>query len=441
MNAPLPPASLNSPWQLAHRAARMNPSVIREILKVTERPGIISFAGGLPSAKTFPVAAFEAACAKVLKNDPTGALQYAASEGYGPLREMVAAQLRTQAAAAGLTWNVDPAQVLITTGSQQGLDLVAKVLVDAGSRILVESPTYLGAVMAFIPMEPEVVSVVSDAEGVDINALRQAAHTGAKRGQSPNSAWQILESDPNLPRFLYVLPNFQNPTGNTMSEARRAALSTTAAELNLPLIEDNPYGDLWFDTPPPAALTARNPEGCIYLGSFSKVLAPGLRLGFLVAPKAVFPKLLQAKQAADLHSPGFNQRMIAEVMKDGFLDRHVPTIRALYKAQRDAMLDALTQHFGAMPVDATAAELDNRLTWNTPAGGMFLWARLPKGMKAVDLLPLAVDKGVAFVPGAPFYADHGDERTLRLSFVTPSALDIHRGVAALASAIRQQQGV
>jgi 2-aminoadipate transaminase len=404
------------PWQLARRAARMNPSVIREILKVTEKPGIISFAGGLPSPKTFPVTEFEAACAKVLKDDPQGALQYAASEGYGPLRQMVATQLCAQAAAAGVTWSVDPAQVLITTGSQQGLDLVAKVLVDADSKILVESPTYLGAVMAFIPMEPEVVSVASDEHGVDMADLRAKAHNA---------------------RFLYVLPNFQNPTGNSMSEDRRAALSSTAAELGLPLIEDNPYGDLWFDTPPPAPLTARNPEGCIYLGSFSKVLAPGLRLGFLVAPKAVYPKLLQAKQAADLHSPGFNQRMITEVMKDGFLDRHVPTIRALYKSQRDAMLEALATHFGPMPTSHTGntTELDSRLTWNTPAGGMFLWARLPKGMSAVDLLPFAVDQGVAFVPGAPFYADHGDERTLRLSFVTPSVAEIHRGVVALARAL------
>ena len=419
MNAPLPPDCVNSPWQLARRADRMNPSVIREILKVTERPGIISFAGGLPSSKTFPVAEFEAACAQVLKEDPAAALQYAASEGFAPLREMVAEQLRDKAAAAGLNWNVDPEQVLITTGSQQGLDLVAKVLIDTGSKILVESPTYLGAVSAFMPMEPEVVSVASDEHGVDINDLRAKA-AGA--------------------RFLYVLPNFQNPTGNTMDEARRAALSNAAAELKLPLIEDNPYGDLWFDAPPPAPLSARNPQGCIYLGSFSKVLAPGLRLGFLVAPKAIYPKLLQAKQAADLHSPGFNQRMIAQVMQGGFLDRHVPKIRALYKAQRDAMLDALAQHFGPMPSQASAAALDQRLTWNTPAGGMFLWARLPLGMNAVDLLPLAVEQGVAFVPGAPFYADHGDDRTLRLSFVTPSVEDIHRGVAALARAMAQQAG-
>ncbi|MBC7918854.1 MAG: PLP-dependent aminotransferase family protein [Rhodoferax sp.] len=390
-------------WTLAARAAKMNPSVIREILKVTEKPGIISFAGGLPSAKTFPVAEFEAACAKVLKDDPAGALQYAASEGYAPLREMVASQL---------PWNVDPAQILITTGSQQGLDLVAKVLIDAGSKVLVESPTYLGAVMAFTPMEPDVISVASDADGVDVDDLK-AKSDGA--------------------RFLYVLPNFQNPTGRTMSEASRTALSNEAARTGLPLMEDNPYGDLWFDQAPPAPLTARNPEGGIYLGSFSKVLAPGLRMGFLVAPKAVYPKLLQAKQAADLHSPGFNQRVIYEVMQNGFLDRHVPTIRSLYKAQRDAMLQALTQHFPA------TSNPDDNLQWNTPAGGMFLWARLPQGMNAVDLLPHAVDQGVAFVPGAPFYADHGDARTMRLSFVTPSVEEIHRGVAALAAAIQSQR--
>jgi 2-aminoadipate transaminase len=400
-------------WTLAARAAKMNPSVIREILKVTERPGIISFAGGLPSSKTFPVTEFDAACAKVLKDDPSGALQYAASEGYGPLRELVAQQLSAQSAAAGVPWAIDPAQILITTGSQQGLDLVAKILIDEGSKVLVESPTYLGAVMAFAPMEPNVVSVANDEDGVDI------ADLAAKSADA---------------RFLYVLPNFQNPTGRSMTEARRAALSAEAARSGLPIMEDNPYGDLWFDQAPPAPLTARNPEGGIYLGSFSKVLAPGLRMGFIVAPKAVYPKLLQAKQAADLHSPSFNQRLIFEVMQDGFLDRHVPTIRALYKSQRDAMLQALAQHF-----PNAATQPDHSLTWNTPAGGMFLWARLPAGMNAVDLLPHAVDKGVAFVPGAPFYASGADTRSMRLSFVTPSVEEIHRGVAALAAAIAEQR--
>src|SRR5438270_811646 len=235
-------------WVLARRAEKMNPSVIREILKVTERPGIISFAGGLPSPKTFPVEAFREACDKVLASDGRAALQYAASEGYAPLREAVAAML---------PWQVDPAQIMITTGSQQGLDLVAKVLIDAGSRLLVETPTYLGALQAFTPMEPEIVGVASDANGVDVDALADVATSA---------------------RFLYVLPNFQNPTGRTMDDARRQALVHRASGLGLPLVEDNPYGDLWFDAPPPAPLTARNPDGCVYLGSFSKILAPGLRL-------------------------------------------------------------------------------------------------------------------------------------------------------------------
>ena len=393
----------SSPWTLARRAEKMNPSVIREILKVTEKPGIISFAGGLPSPKTFPIAEFAQACEAVLrgKGEAYGqaALQYASSEGYAPLREMVA---------AGLPWKVDASQVLITTGSQQGLDLIAKVLIDADSRILVETPTYLGALQAFTPMEPLVVSVASDDEGVLTDDL-----TAKAKGA----------------RFLYVLPNFQNPTGRTMSEAHRAALSQLAAELGLPIVEDNPYGDLWFDAPPPLPLTARNPAGCVYLGSFSKVLAPGLRLGFMVAPPALMPKLLQAKQAADLHSPGFNQRMIAEVMQGGFLDRHVPTIRALYKSQRDAMLAALTREMKGVDI-----------TWNKPVGGMFLWARLPEGMSAVDLLPKAVNKGVAFVPGAAFYADNADPRTLRLSFVTASVDQINAGIATLAAAIRGYSG-
>lgn len=383
-------------WTLARRAQKMNPSVIREILKVTEKPGIISFAGGLPSPKTFPINEFAAACATVLKTDGQAALQYAASEGYRPLCEWVANQL---------PWDVSADQVMITTGSQQGLDLVAKVLIDEGSTVLVETPTYLGALQAFAPMEPNIVSVNSDDEGVDINDLVAKA---------------------NGARFLYVLPNFQNPTGRSMSEARRAALVAKAAEIGLPLVEDNPYGDLWFDQPPPAPLTGRNPEGCIYLGSFSKVLAPGLRLGYMVAPKAIMPKLLQAKQAADLHSPSFNQRMVAEVLKDGFIDRHVPTIRALYKRQCEAMLQALDKEMTGLDV-----------VWNRPDGGMFLWVRLPEGMSAVALLPKAVEKNVAFVPGAAFYADGADPRTLRLSFVTATEEQIHVGIAALAAAIRQ----
>ena len=380
---------------MARRAERMNPSIIREILKVTERPGIISLAGGLPSPDTFPIEAMRAATTRVLRDTPREALQYAASEGYGPLREWVAQHMASQ----GMT--VDASQVLITTGSQQGLDLVGKVLIDAGSRIAVEAPTYLGALQAFAPYEPEVVTVPCDDDGPLPESL--AAAKGA--------------------RFLYALPNFQNPSGRCMSELRRAKLVSAAMAMNLPLVEDNPYGDLWFDAPPPAPLASRWSEGTVYLGSFSKVLAPGLRLGYVVAPPVLGPKLLQAKQAADLHTPGFNQRVVYEVIRDGFLRDHVPTIRKRYTAHRDAMRAALEAH---MPAGCR---------WAVPSGGMFFWVELPAGMDAVALLPQAVQRGMAFVPGSAFYADHPRPNTLRLSFVTVPPDQIERGIALLAQTL------
>ncbi len=392
-------------WHLARRAERLNPSTIREILKITEQPGIISLAGGLPSADTFPVAAMAEATARVLRDTPAdggmssarSALQYAASEGYAPLREWVAAEM------AGQGLQVDASQVLITTGSQQGLDLVGKVLIDPGSRVAVESPTYLGALQAFNPYEPEFVAIEGDAEGPLPEALDAARDA----------------------RFLYLLPNFQNPSGRCLGAARRQALAERALALGLPIVEDNPYGDLWFDAPPPPPISARMGAQVVYLGSFSKVLAPGLRLGYVVAPKLLYPKLLQAKQAADLHTPGFNQRIVHEVIKDGFLNDHVPTIRARYKAQRDAMRDALDAH---MPAGCR---------WNVPAGGMFFWVELPPQLDATALLPQAVAAGMAYVPGAPFFADGARANTLRLSFVTVPPAQITLGVAALARVLQE----
>lgn len=391
-----------SPWTHARRTEKLSASIVREILKVTDLPGIISFAGGLPSVTAFPVPAFQEAYAKVLRDEPQGALQYSASEGYGPLRESIA---------ASLPWKVDPADVLITNGSQQGLDLISKVCIDPDSRIIVEDPTFLGALQTFRLMEPEISSVASDKDGIEI------AHLSAV--QTEKKA-----------RFLYVLPNFQNPTGRTMTETGRANLIEACQSLGLPILEDNPYGEIWFDDPPPLPLTARNPQGSLYLGTFSKVLAPGLRLGFMVSPKILFSKLLQAKQAADLHTPGINQRVAYEVMNGDFVEHHIPMIRRMYRSQRDAMLLALSREFPAPPSDET-------LTWNRPAGGMFLWAKLPVGMNATELLPLAIKRGVAFVPGTPFYANRSDPRTLRLSYVTPSVEEILRGIGLLAQAIKE----
>jgi 2-aminoadipate transaminase len=369
----------------------MNPSVLREILKVTERPGIISLAGGLPSPDSFPIEAMREASARVLTDSPREALQYAASEGYGPLREWVAAHMSAQGFAT------DAAGVLITTGSQQGLDLVGKVLIDAGSTVAVESPTYLGALQAFAPYEPEVVTVPCDDDGPVPDAL--AIAQGA--------------------RFLYMLPNFQNPSGRCLSAARRRALAEAALAQGLPIVEDNPYGDLWFDAPPPPPISAICGEQSVYLGSFSKVLAPGLRLGYVLAPAALYPKLLQAKQAADLHTPGFNQRVVHEVIKDGFLREHVPTIRTRYKTQRDAMRSALEQHLPA------------GCRWTVPVGGMFFWVELPAALDATALLPKAVEAGMAYVPGAPFFSGGGHANTLRLSFVTVAPAQIETGIAML----------
>ncbi len=387
-------------WTLARRAERLNPSTIRELLKLTERPGIISLAGGLPSADTFPVAELRQACEAVLTTAPREALQYAASEGFGPLREWVAAELESQGLKA------DPARVLITSGSQQGLDLVGKVLLDPGSAVAVESPTYLGALQAFAPYEPVFTSLAGDDEGPLPAAL--AAARGA--------------------RFAYLLPNFQNPTGRCLSAPRREALAAAALQAGLPVVEDNPYGELWYDAPPPPPLAARLGEQAMYLGSFSKVLAPGLRLGYLLAPAALYPKLLQAKQAADLHTPTFNQRLVHEVLASGMLPAHVAATRARYRVQRDAMAAALQAH---LPNQGPAG-----VHWQVPQGGMFFWLTLPEGMDATALLPKAVAAGVAFVPGSTFFPEGGHGNTLRLSFVTVPPARIAEGIAALAGVLR-----
>jgi 2-aminoadipate transaminase len=381
--------------RMARRAQRMSPSIVREILKVTERPGIISLAGGLPSPDTFPIEAMRAATERVLRECPREALQYAPSEGFGPLRDWVAEALCAQGMKA------DPAQVLITTGSQQGLDLVGKVLIDPGTTVAVEAPTYLGALQAFTPYEPEFLTMPCDDDGPLPSQL--AAARGAQ--------------------FLYLLPNFQNPSGRCLSASRRIELVQAAQAIQVPIVEDNPYGDLWFDSPTPPPLASHWPEGTVYLGSFSKILAPGLRLGYIIAPRTLVPKLLQAKQAADLHTPGFNQRLVHEVIRDGFLRDHIPTIRARYKEHRDAMQSALKRF---MPPGCH---------WNTPTGGMFFWIEGPPSLDAVALLARAVERGVAFVPGSAFYAGSPQHNTLRLSFVTVPPAQIERGIELLAQAL------
>lgn len=379
-------------WTFSQRAQKLTSSAIREILKVTERPEVISFAGGLPSPATFPVERLRAACNEVLTKAPSPALQYGPTEGYLPLREWVAARHNTSAA-----------NVLITTGSQQGLDLLGKVLIDVGSRVLVETPTYLGALQAFSLSEPAFVSVPSDDEGLVPEALTPELMRDA--------------------RFLYCLPNFQNPTGRRLPIERRKSLVRIAADAGVLLIEDDPYGALAYRGEQLPTLYSMNPENVVYMGSFSKVLAPGLRVGYLIAPEALHRKLVQAKQAADLHTPSFTQRIVHETIKDGFLDEHIPNIRALYADQCRAMLDALSRHF------------PSSVQWNQPAGGMFIWVKLPAHLDGMKLLDQAIADNVAFVPGAPFFANEPQHNTLRLSFVTVPKEKIEEGITRLGELI------
>lgn len=386
-------------WTFSQRAQKLTSSAIREILKVTERPEVISFAGGLPSPATFPVARLRQCCEEILSGGAAAALQYGPTEGYLPLREWIARRHSTEGV------KIDPANVLVTTGSQQGLDLLGKVLIDAGSKVLVETPTYLGALQAFSLAEPDFVSVPSDDAGPVPAQLTPELLAGA--------------------RFLYCLPNFQNPTGRRIPTERRRELSRIARQAGLLLLEDDPYGALSYAGDPLPTLLSMDPDNVVHMGSFSKVLAPGLRVGYLIAPEKLHRKLVQAKQAADLHTPSFTQRMVYEAVKDGFLDRHIPEIRTLYGSQCRAMLDSLARHF------------PSNVHWNEPEGGMFIWVKLPAGVDSMALLDKAIAQNVAFVPGAPFYANQPQANTLRLSFVTVPPPKIEEGVARLGKLLRE----
>ncbi|WP_426193239.1 PLP-dependent aminotransferase family protein [Massilia sp. DWR3-1-1] len=383
-------------WHFSERAANMQSSFIREILKITQRPEIISFAGGLPSSATFPVEEMKASFDRVLTTSGKTALQYGPTDGFPPLREWIANSLSTS------DCTIAPEQVLMTSGSQQALDLLGKVLIDEGSRVLVETPSYLGALQAFSVYRPEFAAVDTDDDGL-----------------VPSSIAAVAEGA----RMLYALPNFQNPTGRSLSVARRQELVETCARHNLPLIEDDPYGALSYKGEPFPKMLNMHPDGVIYMGSFSKVLTPGIRLGYVVAPLPLVRRLELAKQAADLHTAQLTQMVVHDVIKDGFLDRHIPTIRALYASQCQAMLDAMATSFPA------------GVHWTKPEGGMFIWVTLPKHIDAMQLLDQAIAAKVAFVPGAPFYANDPASNTLRLSFVTVTPERIREGIAILGKLI------
>ncbi|WMW81959.1 PLP-dependent aminotransferase family protein [Undibacterium cyanobacteriorum] len=384
-------------WKFSQRAEQLQSSAIREILKVTMRPEVISFAGGLPSPETFPVDRMRAAFDKVMAENGKAALQYGPTDGYGPLRQFIADSLST----ADCT--IVPEQIMMTSGSQQGLDLIAKVLVDEGAKILVETPSYLGALQAFSVYQPNFVSVEMDDNGVVPASV-------AEKGEGA--------------KLFYALPNFQNPTGRTLSVERRMELVETCARMGIPLIEDNPYGDLCYSGEPLPKLLNMNPEGVIYLGSFSKILTPGIRLGYIVAPLPLIRKLEQAKQATDLHTATLTQMAVYEVIKDGFLQEQIANIRRFYSAQCDVMLEAMGKNF------------PEGVTWTRPLGGMFIWVTLPKHINSKELLDEAIANNVAFVPGGPFYANEAETNTFRLSFVTVPPAKINEGIEKIGKLIK-----
>lgn len=386
--------------RLAQRMESVPRSYIREILKVTAQPDIISFAGGLPHPASFPVDAVASAAASVLEEAGPEALQYTTTEGFPPLRQWIADRYKRQ----GI--NVSPDDILITTGSQQALDLVAKACIDRGGKVVMERPGYLGAIQCFAVFGPDFVTVPLTPRGVDTDALRQAARDA---------------------QVFYAVPSFQNPSGITYDDATRREVAEIMAETGCLLVEDNPYGELRFmgQHLPPVRAYASAPS--VLLGSFSKVVSPGLRLGWVCAPQEVLNPMITAKQASDLHTPGFTQRILHRYLMDNDVDTHIASIRARYGAQRDAMVQAIRQHF------------PEEVAYTEPEGGMFLWCTLPEGISAEALFHKAIERKVAFVPGRPFYVDETDD-TFRLNFSNSSPELIDEGIARLGQCLREYLG-
>jgi 2-aminoadipate transaminase len=394
--------------RFAQRTQHMRSSAVRELLKLTELPDVISFAGGLPAPETFPVEHFTECFTRVMASFGAQALQYGTTEGYRPLRELIA----ERSSRYGIRVEAD--NILLTSGSQQALDLIGKLFINPGDHVLVERPTYLGALQAWNAYQAEFVSADTDGDGYVIGSVEKQLRTG--------------------PKFIYALPNFQNPSGVTMSLERRHQLIAAADHYGAPILEDDPYGQLRYEgehLPPLVALDAqfrsRADEpysgNVIYLSTFSKTLSPGIRLGWIVAPGEIIKRLVMAKQGTDLHTSTVNQIVAYEASKGGFLDQHVKTIRAIYRERRDTMLRALQQHFPP------------GITWTKPQGGLFLWLTFPAGMDAAKILEAAVARKVAFVPGESFFTDGGGKNTARLNFSNATPEQIEEGVRRLAACL------
>jgi len=380
---------------LSQRAAGVGSSFIREILKVAQQPGIISFAGGLPNESLFPLEAIRSASDTVLTQEGHAALQYSSTEGHAGLREWIAERYRKR---FGLTIPVE--SILITNGSQQALDLLGKVLLNPGDEVGLEQPGYLGAIQAFSFYQPRFLSLPLKDDGIDLAAMEQV----------------LAEHQPKL---LYTVPNFQNPSGISYSEENRQAIADLLRGKPTLLIEDDPYGELRYRGKAASSFKQLLPEQTLLLGSFSKTVLPSFRLGWIVAPPWLMNKLVIAKQSADLHTSGFTQRVLFRYLSDSDYDKHLQRLIEHYGSRMNAMLDAIEQYFSP------------EVIYTHPEGGMFIWATLPKNLSAMTLFQKSLQEKVAFVPGDPFYINDSVSNTLRLNYTNSDVETIERGIIKL----------
>lgn len=392
-------------WEarLAQRAARMKSSIIRELLKYTMQPDIISFAGGMPAPELFPVREFDEACRYILANEGQIALQYSPTEGYLPLKQWLAETMSKYS-----IW-VEPENILLVNGSQQGLDLIGKLFVDTDACIITSAPTYLGALQAWNAYEPRYHTVPLDDDGMRVEELEDRLRRGER------------------PCFVYVLPNFHNPAGTTLPLERREHLVRLAREHDLVIIEDDPYGELRYEEHDITPLFRLAPERTIYLSTFSKTLAPGIRLAWMVAPKPIIARLVQAKQGADLHTGTFVQMVANDICQRGILRQHVKRLRQVYRQRRDTMLESLEEHW------------PQGTSWTHPQGGLFLWARVPESINTREFLKAALGAKVAYVPGCAFYPDEeGGQHAMRLNFSNANEEMINEGIYRLGIALKEE---
>ena len=387
-------------------ARSMKRSEIRELLKVTRQPDMISFGGGLPAPQTFPVKDIEDISSQILREKGALALQYGPTEGEMPFREEIAKWMSREKP------GIKPENILVTSGSQQGLDILGKVFLDPNDNVIVELPTYIGGLQAFTAYRCKLIGVPQDNEGMKTDRLEKVLDRLAQRKKKP--------------KFIYVVPDFQNPSGVSMSLTRRKKLLELAYKYEVPVVEDSPYRDLRFKGESVPAITTLDTENqVIVLGTFSKLLCPGLRLAWITAPYEWMDRMVVAKQAMDLCSPSFTQLIIAEFMKRGLMPAQIEKIRKLYATKREAMLKALKEY---MP---------KGVTWTKPEGGLFLWVKLPKKMNATALLPEAIKNKVAYVSGQAFHCNGKGENTMRLNFSFSTEQQIDEGIKRLAKMVKE----